>query len=278
MFETIEIKGFEDEMVDFREFRQKYYLDLKKPIKRQPVALSVGEANYGQERFPIPFGSYGDFSCLVGASKSMKTFLKTALVAGYIGGHANHYFDDFSGHGTHGKYILDIDTEQSEYHAHRAAKRVIEMVGNEYPYHVPFALREVSPRQRFEFIEWLVMESEFRGKIGLITIDGAADLMEDVNDLKESNKIAQAFMKWTTVAQCHLITVLHRNFGSNKPTGHLGSAILKKAETVAFVERDKETGTTRVTPEYTRNYPFKEFAFKLNQRFLPEKVETGYFG
>ncbi|MEM8510653.1 MAG: AAA family ATPase [Bacteroidota bacterium] len=265
----------ETEEVDFLELKREYYLDPKKPIKRQPVALSMGEYHYVQERYPIPFGSYGDFSCLVGASKSMKTFLKTALIASYIGGQANHYFEDFRGHDTSDKFVLDIDTEQSPYHAQRASRRISKMVGSDYPYHIPFALRKESPKNRFDFIEWLVYESEYKGKIGLIAIDGAADLMEDVNDLKQSNKIAQAFMKWTTDAQCHLITVLHRNHGTMKPTGHLGSAILKKAETVAFVERNKESGCTYVTPEYTRNYPFEQFAFRLNNEFIPEKVGLG---
>ncbi|NQZ42703.1 MAG: AAA family ATPase [Flavobacteriaceae bacterium] len=268
MFEKIEIAG-NTQQIDFRLFAAKYFLDYKKPIKRQPVALSMGETSFGQERYPIPFGSYGDFSCLVGASKSMKTFLKTALVASYIGGNSNNHFEAFRGHNTEGKFILDIDTEQSPYHAQRAAKRVSQMVGHEYPLYKPFALREESPKNRFDFIEWLVNESEYKNNIGLLTIDGAADLMEDVNDLKASNKIAQAFMRWTTTANCHLITVLHRNHGTMKPMGHLGSAILKKAETVAFVERGKDAKVTRVTPEYTRNYPFREFGFELSDNFLP---------
>ncbi len=276
MFEKIEIADTAAADIDFLEFKRKYYLDPNKQIKRQPVAISMGETNFGQERYPIPFGSYGDFSCLVGASKSMKTFLKTALIASYIGGKANHYFEEFRGHDTSDKFVLDIDTEQSPYHAQRASRRISKMVGSQYPLHVPFALREASPMERFQFIEWLVNESEYRDNIGLLTIDGAADLMDDVNDLKESNRIAQAFMRWTARANCHLITVLHRNFGSNKPTGHLGSAILKKAETVAFVERDKEAGITMVKPEYTRNYPFEEFGFKLNREFLPEKAEIGF--
>ena len=276
MYDPIKIPETVPAEIDFHELKRKYYLDPAKPIKRQPVAISMGETNFGQERYPIPFGSYGDFSCLVGASKSMKTFLKTALIASYIGGKSNHYFEEFKGHHTEGKYILDIDTEQSPYHAQRASKRVIQMIGSSYKYHIPFALREISTIERFQFIEWLVNESEYKDNIGLITIDGAADLMDDVNDLKESNRIAQAFMRWTTTAKCHLITVLHRNFGSNKPTGHLGSAILKKAETVAFVERNKEQGITMVKPEYTRNYPFEEFGFRLNREFLPEKIEIGY--
>lgn len=273
MFEPIIANGIEE--VDYKTLQAKYYLDLHKPIERQPVALSIGNYGQGNYSYPIPFGSYGDFSCIVGASKSMKTYLKTALIAGYIGGKANNYFEDFKGHQTNEKYILDIDTEQSEYHAQRASKRVLEMVGTSYECYKSFALRELAPKTRKEFIEWLIMESEYKDKIGLVAIDGAADLMDNVNDLEASNKLAQSFMTWTTQSKCHLITVLHRNFGSAKPTGHLGSAILKKAETVAFVEKDEDV--IRVTPEYTRNYPFQEFSFTLGDRFLPEKTDHNTF-
>ena len=74
-------------------------------------------------------------------------------------------------------------------------------------------------------------------------------------------------MRWTSISNCHLSTVLHRNHGSDKPTGHLGSAIMKKAETVAFVTR--EDNLTKVTPDYCRNYPFNEFYFELNDKHLP---------
>ena len=45
---------------------------------------------------------------------------------------------------------------------------------------------------------------------------------------------------------------------------------MKKAETVAFVTR--EDGIVNVTPEYTRNYPFEEFKFELDDEFLPKEA------
>ncbi|WP_149274681.1 P-loop NTPase family protein [Pareuzebyella sediminis] len=268
MLEKIDISKFEEEVeFDYPTLLARYSIDVNRPIERPPIALSIGYYDYKGIQYPIPFASYGDFSCLVGASKSMKTFLKSLLVATYIGGQANNYFISARGHNTKGKYILDIDTEQSKYHTQRASKRVIEMVGSEYEYYRPFSLRESNPIERTQFIEWLINESEFKGKIGLIAIDGAADLVSDINDLKECSKLVGKLLKWTTISDAHIITVLHRNFGSEKPTGHLGSTILKKAETVAFVERDGHK--TIVTSRYTRNIPFDEFEFSLNDNHLP---------
>lgn len=273
VFEPVNVEAPDQEKLDFKFLQRKHFVDIKKTIKRQPVAISIGEHPYLQNTYPTVFGSYGDFSCLVGPSKSMKTFLKCALVAGYIGGNSVNYFSEIKGHDTKGKFILDIDTEQSPYHTQRASKRIMSMVGSNYEYYRPFSLREMDAKTRLEFINWLVKESEYSGNIGLMAIDGAADLMDNVNDLEAANKITQHFMEWTASQNCHLITILHRNFGGAKPTGHLGSSILKKAETVAFVER--KDGVSRITPEYTRNSPFEAFALCVDSNGLPMEVGHG---
>lgn len=267
--EKLKIEDFNPEeiKIDFNTMHDNCFVDVSIELPPPPVALSLGTYTYKNQVYPIPFGTYGNFSCLVGASKSMKTFLKSALIAGYIGGKSTHYFPELKGHNTTGKYIIDVDTEQSLWHTQKVARRVCEMVGANYGMYIPFSTREYDARIRFQFIEWIMMESQYRNDIGLISIDGAADIMDSVNDLDEANKITQGMMKWTTKTNAHLATVLHRNHGSDKPTGHLGSSIMKKAETVAFVTRDNQL--TKVTPDYCRNYPFNEFYFELDNNHLP---------
>ena len=268
------IEDIAEKEIDFKSLHDDSIIHISEDLKRQPVAISIGEYQYAGSHYPIAFGSYGDFSCIVGASKSKKTFLKSALIASYIGGNSNTYFPNIKGHNTKEKFVLDIDTEQSKFHTQRVIKRVCKMVGSEPDFYKGFSLRKESAKIRFQFIEWLMMESEYRNNIGLITVDGSADLLDNVNDLEEANKIVQGLMKWTSITQAHLITVLHRNHGTMKPTGHLGSAILKKSETVAFVEKNDEK--VRVSPEYTRNISFEEFYFKVDENFIPyesEKIE-----
>lgn len=273
MFEKFEIKDFKPEVkLDFGKMHNNCLVDVSLELPPPPVALSLGTYSYKNQVYPIPFGTYGNFSCFVGASKSMKTFLKSALIAGYIGGRSTNYFPDLQGHNTKDKFIIDVDTEQSLWHTQRVARRVCEMVGTNYELYKPFSTREYDAKIRFQFIEWLMMESEYRNNIGLITIDGAADIMDSVNDLNEANMITQGMMKWTTKSNAHLATILHRNHGSDKPTGHLGSSIMKKAETVAFVTREDDN--TKVTPDYCRNYPFNEFYFNLDENHLPIVNET----
>lgn len=274
----IELSGEKDPVkIDYKSIHDLHFVDIDTVLKPQPVAISIGETLYKGNYYPISFGSYGDFSCIVGASKSKKTFLKSLITACYIGGNSNFYADNIKGHNSKDKFVIDIDTEQSEFHSQRVFRRVAEMVGVNPSQYKPFSLRKLSANERLDFIDWLFTESEYKDNIGLCNIDGVADLVNDVNDLEASNKVAQKLLKWSAEANCHILTVLHRNFGTKKPTGHLGSAVLKKAETVVFVEKENEM--VLVNPEYTRNQPFETFAFEVREDWLPYVVgdyDTSY--
>ena len=91
-------------------------------------------------------------------------------------------------------------------------------------YHT-YALRTLGFKQRIEFIEFCLKNKK---RTGLVIIDGIADLVSDVNNLEESNKVVQKLMEWSANYNIHIITVIHSNFGSDKPTGHLGSFLEKK--------------------------------------------------
>lgn len=246
-------------------------IDLDKPIPPPPIALSIGTHTFRQQVYPTHFGTYGNFSAIVGASKSKKTFLKSALLAGFIGGKAQNYFQDIKGHQTAGKYVLDLDTEQSKWDVQRVAKRTIEMVGAKYENYKAYALREIAAKHRLEFVEYLAREA-FPGQIGIMSIDGVADLVQNTNDLEESNKAVQKLMEITSETNCHIISIIHLNYGSDKPRGHLGSEVLRKCETVAVV---RSVGpTAEVTCKHSRSRPFDDFAFRVNEMGLPEADEN----
>jgi hypothetical protein len=79
----------------------------------------------------------------------------------------------FKGHDTQDKYVISFDTEQSKFHTQRVQRRVMEMVNdNIYDKYKTFALRAFEPKERLQFIDYIINESEFRGKIGLLSIDG----------------------------------------------------------------------------------------------------------
>ena len=66
---------------NFEAIKEATEIDLSKSIEHPPVAIAIGSYEYRGNTYPLPFGSYGDISCIVGASKSKKTFFKSAIIA-----------------------------------------------------------------------------------------------------------------------------------------------------------------------------------------------------
>jgi hypothetical protein len=258
--------------LDFKQIFIDSLIDPAEEIKQQPIALSIGESYYKGNSYPIPFGSYGDFSCIVGASKSRKTFFKSMIEAAYIGGQSNIYNPSIKGHNNDKKFVLSFDTEQSHFHAQRVQRRVLELIGGNCEFYKTFGLRSYTPKERFDFIDWVVFESEFKNNIGLMSIDGFVDLVTDFNSLEQSTGLTEKLLNWTAKGKMHCTGILHKNFGTAKPVGHVGSSVLKKAETVVFVEKGDDNVTV-VKCEYSRNQQFKDIKFNVDDNdWLPKEI------
>ena len=256
--------------VNYSQIFQDSFIDPSEELKQQPIAISVRDSIYKGSSYPIPYGSYGDFSCIVGASKSRKTFFKSMIEAGYIGGNANILNPSIKGHNTKDKFVISIDTEQSRFHTQRVQRRVLEMVGSNYDLYKTFSLRQYNPQERFQFIDWIVNESEYKGNIGLMSIDGYVDLVTDFNSLEQSTGLTDRLLQWTALGNMHITGILHKNFGTSKPVGHVGSSVLKKAETVVFIEKDNDLTIAKC--EYSRNLAFEDIIFKVNEDWLPVEI------
>lgn len=264
---------------DFESIFKQSYVRASDRIDQEPTAISIG--TYDGKH--IPFGTYGNFSCITGPSKVGKSFMKQALVAGYLGGRSRSFFPDIYGHGS--GMVFDFDTEQSIWHVQKMVRNVKAMVFSDdfEKRYFAYALREYTPDQRVGFIEWAIDRAFENGKrVGLVCIDGIADLMYNVNDLDATNRLIGRLMRLTTVYKIHIIVIVHLNFGENaKPTGHVGSAITKKAETVLRLKYEDEPnannlfGIVRAEAIYTRNMRIQPFNFTL-QDGLPVSTDTFY--
>ena len=270
-FDELEKNINEPLSIDFKEMLNNALIDPSEELKPQPIAISIGNSIYKGLEYPIPFGSYGDFSCIVGASKSKKTFFKSMIEAGYIGGKSNIYNPSIKGHDSQDKFVISFDTEQSQYHTQRVQRRVLELVGANYELYKTFSLRAYSPKERFDFIDWIVFESDFKNNIGLMSIDGYVDLVTDFNSLEQSTGLTEKLLQWTAKGKMHCTGILHKNFGTSKPVGHVGSSVLKKAETVVFIEKNEEKTIAKC--EYSRNQSFEDITFQVdNHDWLPKQI------
>ena len=278
MIPTIPIDGFEDGF-DYKKAHDKYLIDLSLDLQPAPTALGIGYHDYKGNSYLNNTFSYGEFSAIVAASKSKKTFFKSALIASFIGGNATNYFPDMVSCRQGEPFIVDIDTEQGDYYAQRAFRRVAEMVGRNYDNYLPFGLEALDPEEIILFIEGLMEDKRYKGRIKWMSIDGIADLTVNTNDIKESVAVATKLKNWRREGNMHINTVIHKTSTSDKATGHLGSYIQKKSESVILLKDTDEDYKVRNSPievsqTYSRGAPFEHFYFKLNGDTLPQECKA----
>ena len=203
--------------------------------------------------------SEGNISAVVGEAKSKKTFLCTAMVGAMLDVQRHEYFGI-----QHNRCkVLWVDTEQSAAHVQKVMFRINIMGG--LPYYTPdpkfqmLQLREASPKDRFTALEYGI--ALYQPK--LVVVDGISDLMTNTNNLEESEELVSSLLRLSSVGQCHIMCVLHANPNSDKARGHLGSTLMRKAETILFVHKTGEV--SMVEPQYCRNSPFESFAFRIEE-------------
>ena len=255
-------------------FEEDCFINPLEKIEHPIPAISFGFKSYetkdGEISYPTPIGTYGNFSFLQAPPKSKKTFFVSLLSAIYLADKLDQFGGDLRAN-RQDRHIIHFDTEQGNFHAANVFKRPIDMTGIKTDKYHTLALRQLSFKERVDFIEYYLYDKLDGKDIGLVIIDGIADLCSDVNNIEESNSVVQKLMKWTKELNCHIITVIHSNFGTDKPTGHLGSFLEKKAETQIQLELNTvNKDLVKVSCKRSRNASFEDFNFKVNNFGFPQ--------
>ncbi len=207
--------------------------------------------------------SRSDFVVIGGSAKTRKTFLTSAMIAGFLGADEALGFESPI---TKGICLL-IDTEQSRPFVQRVARRIHRLCEWEIKNNsrlIVLVLRELSSPERVKALE----QAMERFKPDLCVIDGCVDLLDDFNDIRQSNEVKQLLLRLTSQYNCGLLTVIHENKVGGALRGHLGSFMVQKAQTVLSVKSNGNHST--VSPAYCRGVPFEEFNFTINNEGLPE--------
>lgn len=217
----------------------------------------------------------GNFSASTGKGKSKKTFNVCAIVASALTGKK---VLSYEAHFPAGKQkVLYFDTEQSSFHCHKVLERINKLAGlpsDQNTDRIEFVmLREFNPVDRRQIIELALAN---RPDVGLVIIDGLRDLLFDINSSTEAADVIGSLMRWTSLHNIHIHTVLHLNKGDDNVRGHIGTELNHKAETILQVTRDdNDRNVSEVQATLIRDRDFLPFAFKINSEGLPELVE-GY--
>jgi hypothetical protein len=245
--------------------------ELSYPLSALSCGHTTMKTKEGTITYPIPIGTYGNFSFIQAPPKTKKTFLVSLLVATYLNNTIEGYTGQLEGHRNNNQHVVHFDTEQGNWHAQRVFRRPLMMPKQNPDNYHTLALRQLSFIDRINFIEYYLYDKLEGKNIGLVVIDGIADLCSDVNDITQGNYVAQKLMQWTKELNCHIITVIHSNYGSTKATGHLGSTLYKKCETAINLEVNTvHTDQITVSCVMSRNTPFESFDFLVNDYGLPK--------
>lgn len=235
-------------------------IDLKKFIPKPPIALAIRQ---GLEESPTC--TFGNFSLVTGKAKSRKTFLNSMLTAAALSG--SDICDTFRSYlPVEKKGVLYFDTEQGAYHAQQAVRRAVKLSGQEDPQTFKaIRIKKYKADIRRNVVR-AALELNKKG-LGIVVLDGIADLIKSVNDEAESSELVDELMAWCENYDCHFACVIHENKGnSNTVRGHLGTILVNKAETVFRVEKVANNQEVSIVhAEATRDKPFKPFAIGFDE-------------
>ena len=228
-----------------------HILDLSLPTNEPKFMFSIGG---------VPTIPQGELVGIKGRAKMGKSQFEYYLIAVMLASASRGSVKPLQDH----YKILLFDTEQSQASLKKCCQRALNFAGlpsdenNEY--FLPFFMRPLSIEERRKVISDAV-EAE---KPDIVFIDGVRDLLQDFNNLDQSNDLIQWLLSLTAEYGCTIVSVLHQNKAKDDGNmrGHLGTELLNKL-TDCF-EVSKKDGKFIVSCTDSRNVPCGDLAFSIN--------------
>lgn len=151
------------------------------------------------------------------------------------------------------KAIAYIDTERTSFDHWRSWARTLYRAGvhrGTEPDNLVFQLisliADIPARRTFLY------DQIASGKYGLILVDGAADFVVDVNDPAECNTFSNEISARIKQHNSTLLMTIHSNpqLNNDKARGHLGSELMRRAESVLKIVKDSKSGIRSLTMNF----------------------------
>ena len=221
---------------------------------------------------------------ITGRAKSGKTFVMSIIM---LMGVIDRILQ-FERDGKEPLKVLWFDTEQSKQSTLDIIQnRIVEMYHRKVDPDTPFpneCLRTFNVRfdncemRRQGFLELVPFI-----KPDLVILDGIRDLVTDINDGAEAQRIMEEMLALAQANNCCIIAVLHQNKSgeSRDPRGWLGTELLNKAFDVFAAEKMKIQdghGTRfvfKLEQLYTRKYDIEQqLYFQVDEDGLPFETEA----
>lgn len=225
----------------------KSLLDYSQPLPPAPPALvSINGTD-------VAFR--GGITAIAGADKSGKSTLIRLVLASALSGKS------IFGVKTKPVRICDFDTEQPTFRVLRLidnAFRLAERERTKDPSIFVLELRPYTPAERWQAVEETIEDL----RPDLVILDGVTDLIADINDLTASADLIARLLTIATDFDLSILCLIHTNPNdpAGKLRGHLGSEIMRKAETSILLDKS-DAGVFTCRCKASRGKPFDAFSF-----------------
>lgn len=185
----------------------------------------------------------GNLTAITAQAKVGKSALVTAMIAAAMSAEFDRDFLTAQGFNAAGKALLYVDTEQSKddfwWSVDRAKKRAGLALRPDWLKAYTLTTFGARSIRRGLALAMASLAEQFGG-VHSVIIDGVADMVLDVNDAEECNGLVAELHALAIRYDCSIICVIHKNPGTDKTRGHLGSQIERKAETNLTLEKEDE--------------------------------------
>lgn len=160
------------------------------------------------------------------------------------------------------KNIVLIDTEQSHHDLLKSIHRMRTLA--ELP-NIPDTLKIYSVRQlnvlQIRSLLTIICQDAANG---IVIIDGALDLINNMNDVEESKSVIDMIKQILTSFNISLILIIHQSKTTNFTIGHFGSYFDRFAQSVIEVSK-QESGSSKISSAMMRSdADFKPYEFYYN--------------
>lgn len=241
--------------------------DLGKPPARNKYVFTITQDGRHQ-----PISYPGCLGLVMGAEKTRKTTLFKALAAAAIAGKPflNFNFDM----GDEGQAVF-IDTEQQESDFWVTQSHVHYLAGlvNNTERYAAFSFLNQSIEDRFKLIERFI---EINQSVKMIVIDGALDLINDFNNIKESREATERLTRIANKSGAVIFVCIHASAKTGKfahaigSLGHFGAFLQRKCKFALQLTYNVQTHFTEVKHALARGTGrFASFEFTNDKDGYP---------
>lgn len=193
----------------------------------------------------IPICTAGNLANITAEAKAGKSAFTGAMLAAVMAtGPADCFTVTAENPKGHALLHFDTETSRADWHSLLCRAKRRARVETFPPWLVSYHLTGRSPQEcRRDMEDALAAAAREFGGVFAVFIDGVGDLVFDPNDPEECFPLVTRLHALAIQYDTAILNILHRNPGTEKTRGHLGSQLERKAETNLTLEKDEDGNT-----------------------------------